>query len=341
MSDPPSALHQEWLQKLRRREGTWVDWGHLCQQLSKAGWRSEQIFAETGIEPSVQNRLTVASQVYDSLGDPHVQTYFRTAGSDVLYELRLLSQQQRLACAQFIAERRLDANATRDVVKALKELSQYRVPPQFSDHPGDAVAFQCWRLLRQKPNSPERVRLLSRGLSFAHTETARTALEQLLDPNRTAPLPTPPRLPWYQLESALEQPIILALAGTLPLPVSLWQQTPVAVSQPPFGIVTHTPQVVALPGWPILRAAQAPLALLTHQLPGEIGIAEPILLVVDRQATDWRVEHYFLVAEQEHITLKWWPEPPESQLLGRLILALRPPRLLDPEHLTEPWQMEE
>jgi hypothetical protein len=192
MSDPPSALHQEWLQKLRRREGTWVDWGHLCQQLSKAGWRSEQIFAETGIEPSVQNRLTVASQVYDSLGDPHVQTYFRTAGSDVLYELRLLSQQQRLACAQFIAERRLDANATRDVVKALKELSQYRVPPQFSDHPGDAVAFQCWRLLRQKPNSPERVRLLSRGLSFAHTETARSALEQLLDPNRTAPLPTPP-----------------------------------------------------------------------------------------------------------------------------------------------------
>jgi hypothetical protein len=39
--------------------------------------------------------------------------------------------------------------------------------------------------------------------------------------------------------------------------------------------------------------------------------------------------------------LKWWPEPPESQLLGRLILALRPPRLLDPEHLTEPWQIEE
>ncbi len=53
---------------------------------------------------------------------------------------------------------------------------------------------------------------------------------------------------WYQLESAMEQPIILALAGTLPLPVSLWQQTPVAVPQPPFGIVTHTPQVVALTG---------------------------------------------------------------------------------------------
>ncbi|WP_448381469.1 RuBisCO accumulation factor 1 [Gloeomargarita sp.] len=341
MSDLSPAPYQEWLQQLRRREGTWVDWGHLCQQLHKAGWQSEQIFDETGLEPSTQNQLIVASQVFDSLGDPQVQNYFRTAGSDVLYELRLLSQHQRLTCAQFVRDKNLDASATRDVVKAIKELSQYRVPPEFSDHPGDAVAFQCWRLLRQNPNSPERVRLLSRGLRFAHSEAARTALEHLLDPAQATPLPTPPRLPWYRLESALEQPIIIPLVGTLPLPESLWHQTPLALPQPPFGIVSNLAQAVALPGWPIVRAAQAPLALLTRQLPGQADLNEPILLVVDRQDTTWQAEHYFVVAEQGHITLQWWPEPPTIPLLGRLILALRPPHLFDPQHLTEPWQIEE
>lgn len=341
MSDPTPTQPEVWLQQLRRREGTWSDWGQICQHLSKAGWRAETIFEETGLEPSTQNQLMVASQVFASLQDAQTQAYFRTEGSDLLYELRLLSQPQRLACAQFIREKRLDAAATREVVKAIKELSQYRAPAAFSDHPGDAVAFQCWRLLRQKPASPERVRLLSRGLSFAHTETARLALEQLLDPGARESLPTPPRWPWYRLESALEQPLILTMAGELPLNQQVWLDTPVAQAQPPFGVVAGIPTVVALPGWPILRSAQAPLALLTRQLPGEIGIAEPVLLVVDRQDTTWQAEHYFLVAADQHVTLKWFAAPPESPLLGRLILAVRPPRLLDPEHLHEPWQIEE
>lgn len=341
MSDLSPAQQKEYLQNLRRRAGTWVDWGQTCQHLSKAGWRGEAIFEETGLEPSTQNQLIVASQVFHSLPNPQVQAYFRSEGSDLLYELRLLSQAQRLACAEFIRDKRLDVGATRDVVKAVKELSQYRVPTGFSDHPGDAVAFQCWRLLRQKPASPERVRLLSRGLSFAHTETARLALERLLDPQPGETLPTPPRLPWYRLESALEQPLILTLAGELPLDKQVWGNTPVAQAQPPFGVVAGMPPVVALPGWAILRAAQAPLALLTHQLPGEIGIAEPILLVVDRLDTTWQAEHYFLVAADQHITLKWFSEQPGLPLLGRLILAVRPPRMLDPAHLSEPWQIEE
>ncbi|APB33929.1 hypothetical protein GlitD10_1605 [Gloeomargarita lithophora Alchichica-D10] len=342
MSDLPPEQHPAWLQQLRRREGTWVDWGQTCQHLRKAGLSSEVIFEETGLEPSTQNQLVVASQVFHSLHHAQVQDYFQTEGSHLLYELRLLSQAQRLACAGFVAEKCLDVTATREVVKAVKELSQYRVPPAFSDHPGDAVAFQCWRLLRQKPPSPERVRLLSRGLSFAHTEPARTALEQLLDPTSGGEsLPSPPRLPWYRLESALEQPLILTLAGELPLCEERWAQTAMAAPQPPFGTVTGISRVVAVPGWPILRSAQAPLALLTQQLPGEIGIAEPVLLVVDRLDTTWQVEHYFLVAEAGQITLKWFPNEPDLPLLGRLILALRPPKMLDPAHLTEPWQIEE
>ncbi|MEN9218195.1 MAG: RuBisCO accumulation factor 1 [Gloeomargarita sp. DG_2_bins_126] len=341
MNEFSPEQQQTYLQQLRRRQGTWVDWGHICQQLSKAGWRSEAIFAETGLEPSTQNQLIVAGQVFDSLKDSPVQAEFRTEGSDLLYELRLLSQQQRVACAEFVKQKRLDVTATREVVKAIKELSQYRVAPGFSEHPGDAVAFQCWRLLRQNPNHPDRVRLLSRGLSYAHTETARTALEQLLDPSRAEPLPTPPRLPWYRLESALEQPLILTLAGQLPLPEAVWFDTPVAQAQSPFGFVTGIPTVLALPGWPILRSAQSPVAVFTRQLPGEIGIAEPVLLVVERQVARWQADHYFLVAEQGQVTLQWFPKEPDLPLLGRLILALRPPKILDPEHLVEPWQIEE
>ncbi|MCS7030607.1 MAG: hypothetical protein NZL92_03610 [Gloeomargarita sp. SKYG116] len=338
MSDPQ---HQAWLQQLRRREGSWVEWGQLCQQLQKAGWGAEAIFEETGLEPSTQNQLIVASQVFASLQpQPELQDYFRTQGSDLLYELRLLSQSQRLTCAAFIRDKGLDAATTRDVVKAMKELSQYRVPPEFSDHPGDAVAFQCWRLLRQKPSSSDRGRLLARGLRFAHSESARVALEQLLDLHQVEALPTPPRLPWYRLESALEQPLILPLAGQLPLSEAVWWETPVAQPQPPFGVVTGIPTVVALPGWPVLRSAQAPLALLAQKLP-EMGVNEPVLLVVDREATAWQVDAYFLVAEAGQVQLRWFSESPGVPLLGRLILALRAPQIFDPEYLTEPWQFEE
>ncbi|MEN9207255.1 MAG: RuBisCO accumulation factor 1 [Gloeomargarita sp. GMQP_bins_120] len=337
----PDPQHQAWLQQLRRREGSWVTWGQLCQQLHKAGWSAEAIFEETGLEPSTQNQLMVASQVFASLqAQPDLQAYFQEQGSDLLYELRLLSQSQRLACAAYVRDKGLDAATTREVVKAMKELGQYRAPPEFSDHPGDAVAFQCWRLLRQKPTSSDRGRLLARGLRFAHSEGARAALEKLLDVTPGEPLPTPPRLPWYRWESALEQPVILTLAGQLPLGETAWRETPVAQPQPPFGVVTGVSAVVALPGWPVLRTAQAPLALLATGL-AELGVEEPVLLVVDRQATDWQAEAYFLVAEVGQVVLRWFAEAPPVPLLGRLLLALRPPQVLDPTYLTEPWQFEE
>jgi hypothetical protein len=66
-SPPPDAdVVQDILLKLRRKEGTWVDWAQGCQTLQKAGLNPQQIFEETGFEPIQQNQIVVAEQVYQS-----------------------------------------------------------------------------------------------------------------------------------------------------------------------------------------------------------------------------------------------------------------------------------
>ena len=51
----PETCH-DLLQMLRRKEQTWVDWGHACQKLQRSGYNSAQIFEETGFEPIQQNQ---------------------------------------------------------------------------------------------------------------------------------------------------------------------------------------------------------------------------------------------------------------------------------------------
>jgi len=83
-------LAQAILQQLRRKEGSWVDWGKGCQQLQKAGYSPQDIFTETGIEPAYQNLTIVAAQVFESLvaegATAELLDYCRGPRSDVLYE---------------------------------------------------------------------------------------------------------------------------------------------------------------------------------------------------------------------------------------------------------------
>jgi hypothetical protein len=54
------------LQSLRRKEGTWVEWGQACLTLQKAGYSPQAIFEATGFEPVQQNQIIVGGQVYTS-----------------------------------------------------------------------------------------------------------------------------------------------------------------------------------------------------------------------------------------------------------------------------------
>ncbi|MEL7523211.1 MAG: hypothetical protein AAGJ80_16620, partial [Cyanobacteria bacterium J06553_1] len=77
-------------QQLRRKEGSWVEWGKACQTLQKTGMKPQDIFEATGFEPIQQNQLIVAAQVFESMVAGGVKdktkAHYQTRGSDSLYE---------------------------------------------------------------------------------------------------------------------------------------------------------------------------------------------------------------------------------------------------------------
>lgn len=350
-STPDSADLEALIRSLRRKEGTWVEWGQSCQKLQKAGYSPQQIFEDTGFEPIQQNQVIVAAQVYGTLvsggAAPEVQAHFERKGSDILYELRILAQADRVTVATLSVERQLDMDEAREVARAAKELSRLPVIPEgFTTHPGDAVAYQVWKLARQKSDLQERSRLIARGLKFAHTPTARQKVESLLTDFTIVKAKPAPRLPIYRLDSEEELPRMIPVAGKLPLSPADYQAVPLLDEAGPFRLVkfSGTGAWIALPGWQALLNAEDPIALLcdSEQLPMPVlSQPEELLVVVDRAQRDWDALSYFIVAVDNQLQLSWFEEAPAVPLLGRLILVMRPKKILDENVSKDMWQIDE
>lgn len=362
MSDMPHDSSQENAQssevnaealitQLRRKQGTWVQWGQSCQALQKAGYSPQTIFEETGFEPIHQNQVIVAAQVYSSLlttgGSEAAKVHFERKGSDILYELRILSQTDRVAAAEFAVEKGLDLDEARDVAKAMKDLARMgSLPEGFTNHPGDAVAHQMWRLARQQADMQERSRLIARGLRFAYTDTARKKIEALLTDFSVVKAKTAPLLPVYRLDEDEQLPRSLPVVGKFPLTKSDLQAVPFVEEIEPFGIVkfSGTAAWVAVPGWQVIRLAEDPIAILcaSDELPNPLpGNVEDVLVVVDRAQREWDASSYFLVEQNDQLQIQWFEAQPEQSVLGRVILVMRPKKVLDEDYTKDPWQMDE
>jgi len=362
--DPETC--QALLQLLRRKEQTWVDWGKACQQLQRSGYSSVQIFEDTGLEPIQQNQVIVAAQVFESivpLGmEPTVQAYFQQRGSDVLYELRSLSPSQRLQTATFAQQHQFDADQTRALAKAYREFQQLRErPSSFTDHPGDALAYQYWRWARERSDLQDRSRLIAQGLQMVHSSEARQQLQSLLLEWAPQPQQTPPRWPFYRLDSEEGAPLILPLWGKVSDPVSRSDNTLPAAPRPQTDrgfplYALSSGDYVAVPGWSVIQGCQNPLVLLAQvgdlphlgTLGNDLGLQEanPLLILVDLGQRTWQADRFFWVERSGQRTLEWFPQDgPESQtdrLLGQIILVLLPPRQTEiPEGDDGDWLLAE
>lgn len=339
------------IQKLRRKEGSWVEWGQACQTLQKAGFSPQTIFEDTGFEPIQQNQVIVGTQVYQSIvavgADAATLAHFERKGSDVLYELRILTNAERAAVAQLAVQKGLDMDEAREVAKAMKDFSRLSQPPAgFTIHPGDAIAYQMWKLARQKSDLQERSRLIAKGLRFAHSDTARNQIEQLLTDFSVTPNKLAPRLPIYRLDVEEELPRVIPVVGQLPLALEDLQAVPFIEPAAPFGMVQFAGACawVAVPGWQVVRLAEDPIALLSTSdgLPIPLpGPSEPVLVIIDRAERTWDEHSYFLTAQEDQLQLQWFAEAPETSILGRLILIMKPKRVLDEDYTKDPWQLDE
>ncbi|GAB4215794.1 MAG: hypothetical protein OHK0012_16740 [Synechococcales cyanobacterium] len=367
-SMPPSAHHPEDLSpaaseeylpegpdtlilRLRQKQGDWVGWGQACQQLQKAGYSPQSIFEQTGFEPIHQNQVMVAAQVYAALGqgsaEADILEHFRQRGSDSLYELRILNQQERVTAATWLVRKEGNSEAARDLAKAMHQFKQLRHhPPGFSEHPGDALAWECWRMARQQSDLTLRSRLIARGLRFVFSSPAREQLETLLVDLTAVPEAKLPRLPWYRLEADQDCPRVLPVAGQLPLTPTVWQQIPVISAQGPFGLVPFVGEGVwvALPGWMVLREAEDPIGVLASpsHLPESTPDDTEVLVIIDRGSREWSRDRYHLVVDDQGLLrLQWFAQEPTLTLWGTLVLVVRPPRILDPEINRDLWHLED
>jgi hypothetical protein len=350
--DTPSIDVDSLTTQLRRKQGNWVEWGHACQALQKSGMSPQSVFEATGFEPTQQNQVIAASQVYDSLVKGNaaqpVTAHFQQRGSDLLYELRVLSQGDRTRAAELALEHGLDADSIKDIVKALKEYSYLKQPPQnFEATAGDAVAYSYWKLARQQSDLQRRSRLIAQALRFATSNDARQQVEQLLTDFSVVKSRPAPTLPTYRLETDSELPLIIPLAGKLPLNTADFQAVPVVEPDSPFGVVMFDGKSawVPIPGWQVILQAEDPIGILAKpsQLPNvqNPDNPEPVLLVVDRAQREHDDDAYFLTDQNGTVAVKWLPESPDAKIIGRLLVVMRPKRILDENYTRELYQFEE
>lgn len=358
MSHEVDAQTAELLQRLRRKEGTWQDWGQACQQLQKAGHSPQTIFEATGIEPIHQNQLIIATQVAQSLraanASAAVLDYFQQRGSDLLYELRVLSQSDRVAAATLIVEQQLDVATVHEVCRALKSISHQQAQAEhFTDTLEDRIGCYYWQLARQQRDLAQRSRLIAQGFRFVKSESGRRALEALLTDFTVVSPPPQPRLPLYRLNSAEELPCLIPVAGHAPLTAAALTAVPSLKPTGAFSLVSveQPLTVVALPGWQVLLNALDPVALLwpVADLPAELPSSRDllpvteVLIIVDRGRQQWQSDRFLLIEEMptEPLRLVWCSQSPSAPILGQLLLVLRPPQVLDNTVNRELWLLEE
>lgn len=339
------------IRNLRQKQGTWVEWGISCARLQKSGLSPQTIFEATGFEPIQQNQVIVGSQVYASIekaeASEQVRSHFTGRGSDILYELRLLDHSDRAAAADLVVTHQLNIDDAREVARAIKDYSRLSsLPNGFTDHRGDAVAYHYWRLIRQKNDMQERSRLIAKGLKFAHSLSARQQIEQLLMDFSVVQARPAPKLPFYRLQTDEEIAKIVPVAGEMPLTTADVKAVPMVEEIKPFGMVKFSGEQawVTLPGWQVVLKAEDPIVILSRAefLPeAPNSSTEPVLVVVDRSDRQWDAHSYFIADNAGQIELQWFETEPDLQLLGKVIVLIRPKKIFDEEITKDVWQIDE
>ena len=344
------AEAQELMRSLLHKEGTWVEWGQTCHKLQKAGYSSQQIFEDTGFQNSQQNMVIVASQVYENLVKdgvaPEVLEYFKGPRSDVLHEFRLLNQEQRVEAAQLAYDKRLDIDGAHLVTKAMRDVSRMsQLPESFTNHPGDWVAYLSWKRAQSQKDLQQRSRLIAQGLKFAHSNSAREAIEKLLSDFSVVKTVSEPLLPIYRLETEDELPRIVPSAGAYPLSSQEIATVKQVENQQPFGNITAKDgSYVPVPGWQVVLKAEDPVAYMcsSDRLPKSLsGKIEQVLIILDRANTTWDVNSYLVIETEGKLEIRWFETEPIEKIVGQLVLILRPKKILDEGNLTQPWQMDD
>lgn len=302
--------------------------------------------------------------------DPELLSSFDLGGAELLYEIRLLSAQQRAAAARYIVDNKLDAKGAQDLARAMKDFPRRRGDRGWDSFdygiPGDCLSFMYYRQSREHWNpSEERTSALELALEVAESERAKNrVLEELKGANEG-------KGGEEGVESGVRVPVVRLKIGEVAeasrvvvLPVCRDEEREIGVLDAPgecrsegeFGVV------VAEKGWNrwVVLPAWAPVAGLgnggvvvsfvdARVLPWKANRwykEEAILVVADRSRKEVAADDgFYLVAIDSNgeglkvergSALK---EKGVTESLGTVVLVVRPPREENDDQLAdEDWE---
>ena len=317
----------------------------------------------------------VAAQVRDSLvqstsNDPELLAPFDLGGAELLYEIRLLSAQQRAAAARYIVDNKLDAKGAQDLARAMKDFPRRRGDKGWDSFdygiPGDCLSFMYYRQSREHWNpSEERTSALELALEVAQSERAKNmVLEELKGANEG-------KGGEEGIESGVRVPVVRLKIGEVAeassvvvLPVCRDEEREIGVLDAPrecrsegeFGVVVAEKgwkRWVVLPAWePVARLGNGGVVVSfvdARVLPWKANrwyMEEAILVVADRSRKEVAADDgFYLVAIDSNgeglkvergSALK---EKGVTESLGTVVLVVRPPREETDDQLAdEDWE---
>ncbi|XP_052180032.1 rubisco accumulation factor 1.2, chloroplastic-like [Diospyros lotus] len=378
---PPSPLPPKYrsldtsarLDVLANRLGLWFEYAPLISSLIQEGFTPSTVEELTGITGVEQNCLVVAAQVRDSLIesqiDPETLSFFETGGSELLYEIRLLSASQRAAAARFVVQNKLDARGAQDLARAMKDFPRRRGDRGWESFdyvlPADCLSFMYYRQAQEYRNpSEQRTAMLRQALEVAESEAARNKVLQDLEGvggEREAE--------GEGEEKGVRVPVVRMMVGEVAeatsvvvLPVCRAEEREAELEAAPwecgtegeFGVVAAEKgwnRWVVLPGWEPVAGLQRGGVVVAfpdaRALPWRSNRwykEEPILVVADRGRKEVVADEGFYLVAEKGLSLKVERgsaliEIGVKESLGTVLLVVRPPRENTDDQLSdEDWE---
>ncbi|KAF7142636.1 hypothetical protein RHSIM_Rhsim05G0175300 [Rhododendron simsii] len=359
------------LEVLTNRLGLWFELAPLIPALLQEGFSPTTIEQITGISSLDQNCLVVASQVRQTLTDPETLAFFENSGSEILYEIRLLSTSQRNAVARYLVENNSDAKAARELARAMKDFPKRRGDKGWESFdymiPTDCLAFMYYRqALEHKNPSDQRTAALQQALEVVVSDKAKKRILADLEGGGDSKDGVE--------DEGVVVPVVrmkggeVAEAGTVVVfPVCKAEDGGKGVEEVPwecrnegeFGVVVAEKgwsRWVALPGWlPVVGLKRGGVVVAFQDarvLPWKANRwykEEPILVVADRGRKEVVADDgFYLVLHsgdggrgdglkvERGLALK---ENDVKESLGTVVLVVRPPREESDDQLQdEDWE---
>ncbi|XP_009364456.2 rubisco accumulation factor 1.1, chloroplastic-like [Pyrus x bretschneideri] len=375
---PPSPIPSKFrsldangrLEILANRLGLWFEYAPLIPSLTQEGFTPPTIEEITGISNVEQNRLVVAAKVRDSLiqsnTDPEIVSDFDLGGSELLYEIRLLSVQQRAAAARFIIENKLDAKGTQDLARSIKDFPRRRTEKGWESFDyssaGDCLGFMYFRQAREHKNPSEpRTAALEQALKVAQTDKAKKVILKELEGESEEKegeddVAVGVRVPVVRLKfgevaestKVVIFPVCRAEEKNKDVMEAPWE----CRSEGELGVMVAEKgwkSWVVLPGWePVVSLEKGGVVVSfsdARVLPWKVNRwykEEPILVVADRSRREVEADDGFYLAAVDGEGLGFrvvrgsaLKETGVEESLGTVVLIVRPPKDETDDQLSE------